>query len=173
MAKLADFVKTLGKTLNWVSIAALLVMVCITIIDVFLKQAFTAPVVGAVEITRMMMVCMTPSFVYALVENRHVKVGLFIDKLGKKGQLCFDAFGYLFSSLLCVLMCYQGFIEVGKKMAQNQVYTMLKIPTWPFFMIFAIAMGFFAFAIIVYLVEKYINQFGKNEGAIPEERAKA
>jgi len=157
MKKTVRAFEIVGVVVCYISVAALLIMVGITVADIFLKQIFSSPITGAVEITRMMMVCTAPAFVSALFKNRHVRVGLFIDRLGKKWQLAFDTFGYLLSAGLCGLMCYQGFIEVNKKMVQKQVYTMLRLPTWPFYAIFAVAMGILALGILVRLVDMYFD----------------
>ena len=162
MKKLLDIGKGVGKVASWISVAALLVMVGVTIVDVFMRVIFTSPITGSVEIVRMMMVCMSPAFISALFLNRHVSVGLFIDNLGRTAQLIFDTFGYVLSTIVCAIMCYQGFIEVFKKMAQKQTYTMLNIPTWPFYLLFAVSMGLLAIAIIIQLAshfqdkEKYV-----------------
>lgn len=145
----------IARVLYIIAIIALLVMIGITLADVFLRLLFTAPITGAVEITRMMMVTMSPAFVGALLEHRHVSVGLIVDRFGRKGQLAFDTFGYVLSAGLCAIFCYQGFVELFKKMAQKQVYTMLKIPTWPFYLIFAVSMGIFAIVVLVQLVYNY------------------
>ena len=158
MKTILRVVAILGKAMTAISVVALLVMVLVTIADIFLKNLFTAPVPGAIEITRMMMVCMTPTFVSALVQKRHVSVGIFVDKLGRVGQLAFDTFGYLTSAVLCGLMCYQGFVDANKKMLQRQVYSALRIPTWPFYLVFAVAMGFFAISILIYLVDIYLDK---------------
>ena len=158
-----------AKVLEIVAIIALLVMIFITLADVFMRLFFTAPITGAVEITRMMMVTMSPAFVGALIEHRHVSVGLIVDRFGRKGQLAFDTFGYILSCGLCGIFCYQGFVEMFKKMNQKQVYTMLKIPTWPFYLIFAVSMGIFAIVIIVQLAYNYWDKdvYSKS-GSAPE-----
>jgi len=155
MKKVMGFFNGVAKVLNTIAIIALLVMICITLADVFMRLFFTAPITGAVEITRMMMVTMSPAFVGALMERRHVSVGLMVDRFGRKGQLAFDTIGYVLSCGLCVVFCYQGFVELFKKMAQKQVYTMLKIPTWPFYLIFAVSMGIFAIVVLVQLIYNY------------------
>ena len=170
MKKVVRAFEVLGVIICYLSVVALIVMVCITVADIFLKQVFKAPITGAVEITRMMTVCMTPAFVSALFKKRHVAVGMFIDKLGKAGQLVFDTFGYLLSAALCSLMFYQGLIEMNKKMMQKQVYTMLRIPTWPFYLVFAIGLGVFALSILVCLVDKYVDAF---KSLPPDETGKA
>lgn len=158
MRKVIKAVSVIGDALTLVAIAALIVMICVTVADIFLKNLFKAPIPGAVEITRMMMVCITPSFVSALFAGRHVNVGLFVDKLGRKGQLAFDTFGYLMTAAICGIICYQGFIDMSKKIAQSQVYTILKWPTWPFYAIFAVSMGFFGLAIIIKLIDNFISK---------------
>lgn len=158
MKKMMKACNVFGNVLCVIAIVALLVMVGVTIADVVLRELFSSPITGAVEITRMMMVCMSPAFVAALFENRHVSVGLFVDKLSRKGQLAFDTFGYLLTTVLAGLMCYQGFVEMMKQYTRNQVYSMLKIPNWPFYMIFAVSMGFFAIGVIIKLVSHFADK---------------
>ena len=167
MKVLMRICSVVAKVLNVIAIIALLVMICITLADVFMRLFFTAPITGAVEITRMMMVTMSPAFVGALIEHRHVSVGLIVDRFGRKGQLAFDTFGYILSAALCAIFCYQGFVEMFKKMSQKQVYTMLKIPTWPFYLIFSVSMGIFAIVIIIQLIYNYYDKdvYAKPESA--------
>ncbi len=150
--------KIVGKVINWISILALLTMIIVTVVDVFLRVVFSAPVTGSVEIVRMMMVCMSPAFVSALFLERHVSVGLLVDRLSRRTQLAFDTFGYAMSAVLCALMSYQGFVDMSRKMAQNQIYTILKMPTWPFYMIFALSMAVLSLAIIVKLISHFADK---------------
>lgn len=162
--KLEKVFTVIGNVMSYIAVAALIVMVVITILDVFLKNVFKAPIPGALEITRMMMVCMSPAFVSVLMHNRHVRVGLIVDRLSRRGQLVFDTVGYTLSAALCGLMCYQGFVMVARRMAEKQVYTSLKIPTWPFYLIFTISIGMFAVAIVAKLL---INIMDKDVYAKP------
>lgn len=152
MKKLEKVFDGIGIALNVVSIVALLVMVIVTLLNVFLKNVFLAPIRGSTEITRIMMVCMSPSFVAVLMHNRHVNVGLFVDRLGRKGQIGFDIFGYILSAVLCALISWQGFVMTGTRMAESQIYTSIKFPTWPVWLVFSISMGVFAIAIIAKLI---------------------
>jgi TRAP-type C4-dicarboxylate transport system permease small subunit len=155
MKKIMNISIGVGKVAAWVSIAALIVMIIVTLADVFMRLLFTSPITGAIEIVRMMMVCMSPAFITALFQERHVKVGLFVDNLSRRAQLAFDTFGYGLTVILCAIMCYQGFMDMMTKMAQNQSYTMLKIPTWPFYAIFAGAMGLMTIGVIVKLISHF------------------
>jgi len=172
MKKVMHVSMIVGKVINWLSILALLVMIVVTIVDVFLRVAFKSPITGSVEIARMMMVCMSPSFISALFQGRHVSVGLFIDNLSRKWQLAFDTFGYGLAAVLCGIMCYQGYIDMSKKLAQHQTYTMLKIPTWPFYLIFAVSMGLLAIAIVIELINHFWDK-GKYARPAAQESEKA
>ena len=44
--------KTFGNVLSVIAIIALLVMVCVTIADVILREIFGSPITGVVEITK-------------------------------------------------------------------------------------------------------------------------
>jgi len=147
-----------GNILIVFSVAALLVMLFITIVDVIMRNIFNSPVVGAIEIARMMMICMCPSFVAAMVNKRHISVGMFVDKLGRNGQIAFDTVSYLASSAICGFISYQGFVDMLRRITRGDVYTMLRIPVWPFMMLFAVAMGVFSIVIIIYLVDIYLDK---------------
>ena len=167
----------IGRVLEYLSVIALLVMLFVTFIDVIFRNFFNSPIPGAVEIARMMMICMSPAFIPALVQKRHIMVGVFIDRLGRKGQMVFDTLGYLLSAIICALISYQGFVEFIKKLTRGDVYTILRIPVWPFMLLFAVAMGIFAISIVIYLIDIYLdkdhyNVSGLSEADLPAEDTK-
>lgn len=169
MKKLEKILNIVGNVLAAVAVLALIVMVGITLVDVFMRVVFNLPVTGAIEIVRMMMVCMSPAFVAVLMKNRHVNVGLIVDNFGRKGQIVFDVVGYLLSAALCEVMCYQGIIETMRKISQNHVYTSLKMPTWPFYLLFAISMGIFGVSIIGKLILNIADKDHYNPPPMPVE----
>ena len=158
MEKVLKITRVVGYILVAFSCAALLVMVFVTIADVLMRNLFNAPIPGSIEIARMMMICMAPTFVCALIEKRHIAVGVFVDKLGRKGQLVFDTFGYMATAIVCGFMSYQGFIDTQRRIIRGDVYTMLRIPVWPFMLLFAVSMGIFAIMIVIYLIDIYLDK---------------
>ena len=148
----------LARVFAGISMLALLVMLLITLADVFLRFFFRSPIVGTVEIARMMMICMVPAFVLALFEKRHLAVEFIIEKFGRKGQLVFDTFGYIVSAIIVGLMCYQGFQDMFRVIDQNRLYSQLYFPTWPFYCVYAVSMGFFALAMLICLVNNFLNK---------------
>ena len=158
MRKVLKVVESIGKVLMWVAIVALIIMVGVTFADIILKQFFSRPVTGSIELTRMMLICMSVAFMSAMVNKRHVSVGLFVGRLRRKGQIFFDTISYSLSTAICLVICHQSFVVMLLRMDQGKLYTVLRIPTWPFYMIFSIAMLFFAVAIVVYLIDIYLDK---------------
>jgi len=158
-----------SKALCIFSVIALLVMLFVTMTDVIMRFFFNSPMIGSIEIARMMLVCMSPAFVYALLRGQHVRVPVFIDMLGPIGQKFFDIVGYLASAALCGLMFLQGIDLTFARIAQRHVYSMLRIPTWPFHLLFAISMGLFALVILICLVDILLdkNRYIKKPKAEP------
>jgi len=148
----------IARVFAGVSMLALLVMLLITLADVTMRSFFNSPIVGTVEIARMMMICMVPGFVLALFEKRHLAVEFIVEKFGRVGQLIFDVFGYLISAGICGLMCYQGFMDMLRVINQNRLYSQLYFPTWPFYCTYAVSMGFFALAILITLINNFLDK---------------
>ena len=158
MKKVMKVTTIVSKGLCIFAVIALLVMLLVTMADVIMRFFFNAPIVGSIEIARMMLVCMAPAFMYTLIRGQHVRVPVFIDMLPSIGQKCFDVVGYLASAALCSLMFYQGILLTFARMEQRQVYSMLRIPTWPFHLLFAISMGLFALAILICLADILLDK---------------
>ena len=158
MKKVMKVVTIVGNILAGFSMLALLILLAITIADVVMRYFFRSPITGTVEIARMMMVCMVPAFVVALIEKRHIAVGFIVDMFGRKVQLAFDTVGYLLGAILMGLMSYQGFIDTYRRLSGRHVYTMLRIPTWPFYMLFTVSVGVLAIVIIICLVDNFLNK---------------
>jgi len=148
----------IAKCFAGLSMVALVVMLVVTLADVILRFVFNSPITGATEIARMMMVCMIATLAAVLFEKRHIRVDFVVDKFGRKGQLAFDTVGYLLSAAVCGLMSYQGFLDTLRRYRGNHVYSLLMFPTWPFYLLYAVATGIFAICVIICLIDNFCNK---------------
>lgn len=146
--------KLISNFLNIISIVAVLAMLVLVVADVVLRALFKSPIIGATEIVRMMMICITPSFVCAVVEDQHIKVGLIVDRLGRKGQIVVDIITLLLTAAICALISWQAFVYTRYAIKFKEYYSLLKIPKWPFELIFCIAMAATALLVLWYMVVK-------------------
>lgn len=157
MKKSMKVAKVISDILNIISVLAVLAMLVLVVADVILRAGFDKPIIGAVEIVRMLMICIAPSFVCAVIEDKHIKVGLIMDRLGRKGQLVVDIITLLLTSGICALMSWQAWVYTEYAIKYNEYYSLLKIPKWPFELVFCIALGFTALAVLYYLVVRIID----------------
>lgn len=149
--------KIISDILNIISILAVLAMLVLVVADVLLRALFDSPIIGATEIVRMLMICIAPSFVCAVIEDKHIKVGLIMDNLGRKAQIVVDIITLLLTSGICALMSWQAWVYTKYAIKYNEYYSLLKIPKWPFELIFCIALGVTALAILYYLVIRIVK----------------
>ncbi len=165
MKKYTKVLTVVAEILNVIAIVSLIFMMLLVVSDVVMRNVFTKPIVGATEMVRMSMVCLVPSFVSALISDRHVSVGIFVDNLGRKSQLVFDTVAYLMSAVICGLISYQTFQEMKFAINFGESYSMLKLPKWPLLMIFSITFGVMVPAIIAVLAKKFLDKESyKKEG---------
>lgn len=149
--------KVISAILNVISIIAVLAMLVLVVADVILRYIFSSPIIGATEIVRMLMVCITPSFVCAVVEDKHIKVGLIMDRLGRKGQIVVDVITLLMTAGISALLSWQAWVYMKYAIKFKEYYTLLKIPKWPFELIFCVAMAFTVLAVLFYLVVRIVK----------------
>lgn len=149
--------KGISAILNVISTIAVLAMLVLVVLDVILRFVFKSPIIGATEIVRMMMICITPSFVCAVIEDQHIKVGLIMDRLGRTGQIIVDVITLLMTAGICGLISWQAFVYTQYAIKFKEYYSLLKIPKWPFELIFGIAMAFTALAVVFYLVVRIVK----------------
>lgn len=149
--------KLISDILNIISIIAVLAMLVLVVLDVVLRALFDSPIIGATELVRMLMICIAPSFVCAVIEDQHIKVGLIMDRLGRKGQIVVDIITLLLTSGICGLMSWQAGVYTEYAIKYNEYYSLLKFPKWPFELVFCVAMGFTALAILYYLVVRIVK----------------
>lgn len=149
--------KIISGILNVISIVALLTMLVLVVIDVVMRNFFSNPIAGATEIVRMLMICITPSFVCAVIEDKHIKVGILMDRLGRKGQAVVDVITLIATAIICGLISWQAWVYTKYAILFKEFYSLLKIPKWPFELIFCIAMGATALAVVFYLVIRLVK----------------
>ena len=149
--------KIISGILNIISIVAVLAMLVLVVADVVMRYIFSAPIIGATEIVRMLMICITPSFVCAVIEDKHIKVGLIMDRLGRKAQIVADVLSLLATAAICALIAWQAWVYMEYAIKFKEYYTLLKIPKWPFELIFCIAMAFTTLAVLFYLVIRVVK----------------
>lgn len=136
-----------------VAAVATLAMLFIVVLDVILRIFFKSPIVGATEITQMLMVCITPAIGGTILENRMTKVDVLVEKFPKGVQVVVDTIMYVITIVLFGLLTWRAFDLGTYQQSIGKAYSMLKIPEYPFLYLLAFAFAVSCVATIVVLVQ--------------------
>ena len=139
MARLLD-------RLAWVVLFAMMTM---TMADVLLRKLTNITIIGAGEMTEMMMaVIVFCSLAQCQVEEGHIRIDLIMKKVGPKTQVVVDAVTQFLCCGLFCLMTWGTFKHAIEIMQWEEVSIDLAIPIFPF--VFAAVVGNAMLALILF-----------------------
>ncbi len=94
------------RTIKWIAMVCLLFMVLATAVGVIFRL-FSSPIVGNDEIVAIFQVFLIMfSLAFAQAEDRHVKIGIIVDKMPMRIQYVIDVIGYLITSIFSFIVAY-------------------------------------------------------------------
>jgi TRAP-type C4-dicarboxylate transport system permease small subunit len=133
MEKFDRFNQRLSFLIEWIGLAAILLMMTITCVDVIGAKMFKTPVPGALDIvmiSQSLAVAFTVSA--SLLLGRHVEVEFFIPLLPKTLQTFIDAFVNLLCLVLFIAICWHLFAYGYDMQTGNEVSPTIRIPLYGF-----------------------------------------
>jgi TRAP-type C4-dicarboxylate transport system permease small subunit len=134
--------------LAYVGIAALLIMMMVTVADVFLRYAFRLPILGSMEITEGLMLMVSfLAIAFCTMEDGHVHMDIVTNLLPIKGRQLAELLGYILCLVYVAPMAYLYIPEALRMLNVNESSTVLGIPAFPFY--FLISLATFLISLIV------------------------
>lgn len=133
LSKFDKFNRLVSGWFEWIGIAALLMIMFITCVDVVGAKLFRTPVLGALDIVMLsQVVAVSFATAFALILGRHVCVEFFTMMLPKRPQALLDALVSLLGLGLFILitwrLCVYGhYFQVGGEESAT-----IRIPLYPF-----------------------------------------
>jgi TRAP-type C4-dicarboxylate transport system permease small subunit len=126
----------------------LVLMMLLTVTDVFLRKVFSQSILGTVEVTEFLLVLVI-FFTLADTEvlNGHVKVDLVMSRAGKRVQGMVDMITQFICFLLCGLITWSTLVYSEQMRTSGEVSQDLWVPVYPF--IYIVAMGCAVLALTV------------------------
>ena len=122
-----------SRAIEWVGLAALVLMMVITTVDVIGAKVFRSPVFGSID---MMMLAQLVAMAFAaastLLIGRHIQVEFFVPLLPKWAQAFMDGIVRLLGLILFVLIAWQLFVYGHDLQTWREVSPTVRIPLHPF-----------------------------------------
>jgi TRAP-type C4-dicarboxylate transport system permease small subunit len=142
-----------ARVANSLGMIALVLMMLVTVIDVFLRSAFNRPILGVVELAEYAMVAVVYlALPLCAFRAGHARVET-LSVLFPPGLLrIVDIITSLLSLGILSLMTWQAFLEFGNMLEAKRASDMLGMPAYPFYLIVALGSLILAFVLVVILL---------------------
>jgi TRAP-type C4-dicarboxylate transport system permease small subunit len=138
--KFENFNRQLSDWCEWLGLAALLLMMVITCIDVVGAKVFLRPVLGAIDIVQLsQIVAISFAAGMTLILGRHIQVEFFFNLLPRPVQAISDSVVRLLGLGLFIVIVWRLFV-LGRSFQTTGEYTATAyIPLYPFAYAIALA----------------------------------
>jgi len=138
--KFENFNRRLSGWCEWLGIAAMLLMMVITCIDVIGAKIFKLPILGAIDIVQLsQIVAISFAASMTLILGRHIQVEFFYNLLPPRAQAVIDSAVPLLGLGLFIVIIWRLFV-LGLSYQNTGEYTATAyIPVYPFAYAIAIA----------------------------------
>jgi len=111
-------------------------MMMLTVVDVILRYIFDRPIMGSMELTEYLMVCVgTLGLAWCALQGAHIKVELIVSKFPQRLQKVMDSFNYILLIGVSGLIASQTFIRAGTVRKLGVASAMLDVPQYPFVLV--------------------------------------
>ncbi len=118
------------------STALLGIMMMLTVADVVLRYVFNRPLMGSMELTEYLMVCVgTLGLAWCALEGAHIKVEIIVSKFPQRLQKFVDSFNYILLVGVSGLIASQTFMRAGTVRKLGVASAMLDVPQYPFVLV--------------------------------------
>ena len=147
-------IKTISRILMYVTYAALLALLVITVYDVIMRYVFNNPSSGVTEWSQMfLIICMT-CMAHALVEGRFISVGVFVDRFPQKVNAAFEIGMVAAAIVFFIVVGYQLIALSQVAIQMGETYFVIKTPKWPMYVVLGISFLACVLTSFVYVVER-------------------
>jgi TRAP-type C4-dicarboxylate transport system permease small subunit len=147
---LESWIYPVSKIMSRIASVTLVLMMLLTVTDVFLRKVFSHSILGTVEVTEFLLVIVI-FFTLADTEilNGHVKVDLVMSRFGVRAQAVVDMITQFICFLLCVIITWSTLIYSEQMRVSGEVSQDLWLPVYPFIYIVVAGCAIFSFSLLI------------------------
>jgi TRAP-type C4-dicarboxylate transport system permease small subunit len=147
-------VNALSHFANSIGMVVLILMMLLTVADVFLRFGFNKPILGTVELCEYMMVAVVYlALPLCAVREKNVRVEILAVRLPPKLLAFVDVITCFLSLGILALITWQGFLEFNDMFRVKRVSNMLSVPAYPFHLILAVSSLILCGVLLIKLIQ--------------------
>ena len=155
--KVVNTFKKINSFTQYISGVALMVLMFMTVIDVFVRKVLGRPLSGVYELTP---ICLTIivffAVAYAHDHREHVVIDVLYEALPRVGKKVFSYISIILTLAIVCLMCYVVFDYAIQIKGRGATTSILHIPMWPVAILASLGMLGYVLALIgdlIYLIK--------------------
>lgn len=156
-----SIIRSVSRVMSLVGMAILVVMMMLTVFDVFLRYAFRRPILGSTEITEYLMVCLALGMAWCLLKGRSIKMDLILGRFPLRVQAITDSITYIITFGVLVIITWRTLTETLNAQRTFFMSTILRIPAYPFYGALTLALVMFCLAMLVSLIHNVVKAVKK------------
>lgn len=140
MRALEKGISMIARFLAFFSIASTAGMMLLSVIDVIMRKVFNSPIVGASELVTMLNVGTILALGMGCLTGENISVDFVMNRFPQRAQHVVQILIHLITIVVLALFIWRGWIYGMDSRAKNYVFSLLKVPQWPFILV--IVLGF-------------------------------
>ncbi len=165
MRALEKGIRCIANFLAFFSIISTAGMMLISVADVIMRKIFNSPIVGASELVTMLNVGTILALGLGCLAGDNISVDFVMNKFPKKLQHVVQIMINLITIVIFGLIIWRGILAAMDSKSKNYVFSMLKVPQWPFILV--MVLSFVGGILAVVWME--IREIGLLTGKLPKE----
>jgi len=153
MKRVEKIIRLIIEASGIAGVLILLAMMMITVADVIMRYFFHRPIIGSMEISVLLMVCVVFLGIgWCALNDGHISVDIITNKLSKRGRALLNSFDNIVTLVLALIITWRSFMEAVHVKNMEVSSPLLAIPRYPF--VFVTSFGFlllFLAALILFI----------------------
>ena len=144
-----------SRVMNYLAMGLVLVLMMITVSDIFMRFVFNDPITGVAETAEFIMVVLVLGVAWCAVQGGHISVDLVMKHFPPRVQLLVDIVTLCLGMGIIALMAWQAAMETiwefkFKYMASN----VFLVPTFPFWGLYTFGCVLLFLVIVTLIIKK-------------------
>ena len=123
----------ISRIFNIIGMFVLIVMMLLTVSDVFLRLFFNHPILGSTELTEFMMVALSFGMGWCLLEGKVIRMTLVVDHLKPRVQAVINTLLYFLGFIVLSILSWRTVLESFEMHRRQAMSAILHIPKYPFY----------------------------------------
>lgn len=153
---LEHWIYPVSKLMSRIAAVILVLLMLLTVTDVFLRKVFSQSILGTVEVSEFLLLLVV-FFTLADTEvfNGHVKVDLVMNRFGNRVQAMVDMVTQLACFFLCGLITWSTLVYSEQMRASGEVSQDLWLPIYPFIYIVTVGCAILALTVLINFLKAF------------------